>query len=69
MLDFVENDILLFRLLEDIGNRIEGYNYTKFHETDEYDTWDLEKDSLNRKERLNKDINILVQHILETYKS
>ena len=69
MLDFVENDILLLRLLEDIGNRIEGYNYIKFSETDKYNTWNLEKDLLNRKERLNKDINILVQHILETYKS
>jgi len=69
MLDFVKSDTLLFKLLEDIGNRIDGYNYTKYHETDEYDTWNLEKDLSNRKERLNQDINILVQHILETYKS
>lgn len=66
-MNYVLEDTYLFNLLGDIGHQVEGYNFTKQcnESKDEYRKWD---DILvNRRNRLNKNIEELIAYIQAKY--
>jgi len=67
--DYITKDNFLFKLLEDIGHQIEGYEYTKIINEDKYEKGKWDNVLKNRKEQLNKDIVQLINYILVKYKS